>query len=148
MSRAELAALQAGAERQRRKRLRTAAVVGITCCACLQSLLEGVPPFDVVLLDEVRLPWLVRYVCVAVADGNQHPGPSFIKDSTCCACCGMQVTCIILVVGMWLDTGRLCALLQTEHYADTSVCMRPAGLQASQMTEPLSLLPLMRAQPR
>jgi hypothetical protein len=69
--RAELAALQAGAERQRRKRLCTAAVVGITCCACLQSLLEGVPPFDVVLLDEVGLRWLTGDRLCAAATSDQ-----------------------------------------------------------------------------
>jgi hypothetical protein len=34
--RSEIVQLQAGAERQRRKRLSTAAVVGVTCCAALQ----------------------------------------------------------------------------------------------------------------
>lgn len=34
--RSEIAQVQAGAERQRRKRLGTAAVVGVTCCAALQ----------------------------------------------------------------------------------------------------------------
>ncbi|KAF6251740.1 hypothetical protein COO60DRAFT_1464094 [Scenedesmus sp. NREL 46B-D3] len=51
MIRSEIAQLQAGAERQRRKRLSTAAVVGVTCCAALQSTLEG-QAFDVLLLDE------------------------------------------------------------------------------------------------
>lgn len=34
--RSEIAAIQAGAERRRRKALSTAAVVGITCCSALQ----------------------------------------------------------------------------------------------------------------
>jgi len=34
--RSEIAAIQAGAERRRRKALTTAAVVGITCCSALQ----------------------------------------------------------------------------------------------------------------
>eukprot|EP00775_Hariotina_reticulata_P011176 gene11176-11326_t len=49
--RAELAQVQAGVERQRRKRLGTAAVVGVTCCSALQATLES-QSFDVVLLDE------------------------------------------------------------------------------------------------
>jgi hypothetical protein len=36
LCRCEIVQLQAGAERQRRKRLSTAAVVGVTCCAALQ----------------------------------------------------------------------------------------------------------------
>ena len=39
--RAEIAQLQQGAERQRKKRLHTVGVVGITCCACLQDTLAG-----------------------------------------------------------------------------------------------------------
>lgn len=50
----ELAALAAGAERQRRKALRTCPVVGATVCALLQQALpegEG-GTFTVVVLDE------------------------------------------------------------------------------------------------
>ncbi len=40
-----------GADRQRRKRLKSAAVVGVTCCSAGLPALEG-HSFDVVLLDE------------------------------------------------------------------------------------------------
>lgn len=40
-----------GADRQRRKRLKSAAVVGVTCCSAGLPVLEG-HSFDVVLLDE------------------------------------------------------------------------------------------------
>jgi hypothetical protein len=39
--RREIQELQAGAERMRRRRLGSAAVVGVTCCAALQAALEG-----------------------------------------------------------------------------------------------------------
>ena len=40
-----------GAERQRRKLLRTVPIVGVTCCSSLVSALDGLR-FDLVLLDE------------------------------------------------------------------------------------------------
>jgi superfamily I DNA and/or RNA helicase len=40
-----------GADRQRRKRVKSAAVVGVTCCSAGLPVLEG-HSFDVVLLDE------------------------------------------------------------------------------------------------
>lgn len=40
-----------GAERQRRKKLKSAAVVGVTCCSAGLPILEG-QTFDVVMLDE------------------------------------------------------------------------------------------------
>lgn len=46
----ELAILQ-GAERQRKKKLKSAAVVGVTCCSAGLPILEG-KAFDVVMLDE------------------------------------------------------------------------------------------------
>lgn len=49
---AELECLQRGAERQRRQRLGTAGVVGVTCCSALLPTLAG-QIFDVVVLDEV-----------------------------------------------------------------------------------------------
>lgn len=49
--RSEIEALQAGAEVQRRKALHTAAVVGATCCALLQPIMDD-SKFTVVILDE------------------------------------------------------------------------------------------------
>lgn len=40
-----------GADRQRRKLLKSAAVVGVTCCSASLPVLEG-QSFDVVMLDE------------------------------------------------------------------------------------------------
>ena len=40
-----------GAERQRKKKLKSAAVVGVTCCSAGLPVLEG-QSFDVCLLDE------------------------------------------------------------------------------------------------
>ena len=40
-----------GADRQRRKKLKSAGVVGVTCCSAGLPVLEG-QSFDVVLLDE------------------------------------------------------------------------------------------------
>ncbi len=40
-----------GADRQRRKKVKSAAVVGVTCCSAGLPVLEG-QSFDVVLLDE------------------------------------------------------------------------------------------------
>lgn len=47
----ELAQAQAGAERRRRRLLRSVPIVGTTCCSALLSTLEG-QAFDVVILDE------------------------------------------------------------------------------------------------
>lgn len=41
----------AGADRQRRRQLKTVPVVGVTCCSSLLSVLDG-QQFDVVILDE------------------------------------------------------------------------------------------------
>ncbi len=49
--RAEIDAIQKGAERQRRKLLHTIPVVGATCCALLRPVLEG-SAFTLVVLDE------------------------------------------------------------------------------------------------
>jgi AAA domain/Protein of unknown function (DUF2439) len=49
--RAELAAALAGAERKRKKMLKTVPVVGVTCCSSLLPVLENLQ-FDVVILDE------------------------------------------------------------------------------------------------
>lgn len=44
--------MEAGAEAQRKRRLKTAGVVGATCCAALAAeALQGIH-FDVVVLDE------------------------------------------------------------------------------------------------
>lgn len=43
--------LPAGADRQRRRLLKTVPVVGVTCCSSLLSALDG-QHFDVVVLDE------------------------------------------------------------------------------------------------
>lgn len=40
-----------GADRQRRKKLKTAGIVGVTCCSAGLPVLEG-QSFDVLLLDE------------------------------------------------------------------------------------------------
>ena len=48
--RAEMDAIQKGAERQRRKLLLTVPVVGATCCSLLQSSWEG-NRFTLVVLD-------------------------------------------------------------------------------------------------
>lgn len=56
--RTEIAALQSGAERARRRRLGSAAVVGVTCCAALQAALEG-QAFDGA--PHMRLPLTARY---------------------------------------------------------------------------------------
>ena len=44
--------MQAGAERQKKRALKTVPVVGVTCCSALLSALDG-QAFDVVILDEV-----------------------------------------------------------------------------------------------
>ena len=49
--RAELAAMERGADRQRKKLLKTAPVVGVTCCSSLLPVLDD-QNFDVVILDE------------------------------------------------------------------------------------------------
>jgi hypothetical protein len=49
--RAELAAMAAGAERKRKKMLKTVPVVGVTCCSSLLPVLEDLN-FDIVILDE------------------------------------------------------------------------------------------------
>ena len=46
-----LADAQAGAERQRRRMLKSAALVGATCCAVALPALDGLT-FDILLLDE------------------------------------------------------------------------------------------------
>ena len=43
--------MRAGAERARKRKLKTAAVVGVTCCSAGQPLLDG-QRFDIVVLDE------------------------------------------------------------------------------------------------
>lgn len=43
--------VKAGAERARKKRLKTAAVVGVTCCSAVLPVLDD-QLFDVVFLDE------------------------------------------------------------------------------------------------
>lgn len=43
--------LGAGAERQKKRLLKTVPVVGVTCCSALLPALDG-QRFDVVLLDE------------------------------------------------------------------------------------------------
>ncbi|KAL4457552.1 hypothetical protein ABPG75_012417 [Micractinium tetrahymenae] len=48
---AELAAAERGADRQRKRLLKTVPVVGVTCCSSLLSALDG-QQFDVVILDE------------------------------------------------------------------------------------------------
>lgn len=51
--RSELAALQQGAEKQRRKALRTAPVVASTCCTLLrEGLWDTAGCFPIVVLDE------------------------------------------------------------------------------------------------
>ncbi|BDA40874.1 Protein ZGRF1 [Coccomyxa sp. Obi] len=47
----ELAEVRAGAERKRRRKLKTAAVVGVTCCSAALPVLDD-QQFDVVFLDE------------------------------------------------------------------------------------------------
>ena len=49
--RAELAAAESGAERQRKRLLKTVPVVGVTCCSSLLPVLDNLA-FDVVILDE------------------------------------------------------------------------------------------------
>lgn len=49
--RGEIEALQAGAEVQRKKALHTASVVGATCCALLQPIMDD-SRFTIVILDE------------------------------------------------------------------------------------------------
>ena len=49
--RAELAAMAAGAERKRKKMLKTVPIVGVTCCSSLLPVLEDFT-FDIVILDE------------------------------------------------------------------------------------------------
>lgn len=49
--RSELAAAERGAERHRRRLLKTVPVVGVTCCSALIPAMEGLS-FDVVVLDE------------------------------------------------------------------------------------------------
>ena len=43
--------MKAGAEKARKKKLKTAAVVGVTCCSAGMPLLDGMR-FDVLVLDE------------------------------------------------------------------------------------------------
>ena len=43
--------VKAGAEKARKKKLKTAAVVGVTCCSAGGQLLDG-QRFDIVVLDE------------------------------------------------------------------------------------------------
>ena len=47
----EVLQVKAGAERARRKRLKTSAVVGVTCCSAVLPVLDE-QQFDVVFLDE------------------------------------------------------------------------------------------------
>jgi len=49
--REELAAMAAGAERKRKKMLKTVPIVGVTCCSSLLPVLEDFS-FDIVILDE------------------------------------------------------------------------------------------------
>lgn len=43
--------MKAGAEKARNRKLKTAAVVGVTCCSAGMPLLDG-QRFDIVVLDE------------------------------------------------------------------------------------------------
>ena len=70
--------VKSGAERRRRKALKTAAVVGVTCCSAGLPVLDGMQ-FDVVVLDEASqmveplslLP-LLRCACRHAANTSVH----------------------------------------------------------------------------
>lgn len=51
LRRSSLPSCHAGADRQRKRLLKTVPIVGVTCCSSLLAVLDG-QQFDVVILDE------------------------------------------------------------------------------------------------
>ncbi|MEW5302806.1 MAG: hypothetical protein WDW36_005553 [Sanguina aurantia] len=91
--RGEIEALQAGAEVQRRKALHTAAVVGATCCALLQPVMDD-SRFTIVILDEssqmteaMSMIPLLRSRCrYVIAAGDPYQLPPVISTPSLLAC--------------------------------------------------------------